>query len=267
MNERRTFDGWNEAWKAARARRPHADGEAWSRRAPSFARHAARSGYVERVLELIDARPEWTGLDVGCGSGALAIPLARRLRSVDALDFSAGMLDQLRSRCAAEGLGNVKPILGAWEDDWNQLCLGSYDLVLASRSLNVEDLRAALLKLHRAARCKVVVSAPVGAGPIDPRIMAAAGRDWRPGPDFLYPLNVLHELGIEPSVSFIPVAQARTFADVTDAVEGVGWMLTDPTPDELARLRRWLERELSPSPDGLLLQPRTVVWAVLSWAV
>ena len=105
---------WNEAWKAARARSSRrGDREGWNRRAPSFAKVSSGSGYVERMLELMDPDPSWTVLDVGSGAGTLAVPLARRVSSVTALDFSPRMLELLRERCAGAGLTNVRPILGA----------------------------------------------------------------------------------------------------------------------------------------------------------
>jgi SAM-dependent methyltransferase len=259
---------WNEAWRAARARATRRGGsEAWDRRAPSFARHAMRSGYVERMLELMAPEPGWTVLDVGCGSGTLAVPLGHRVRAVTALDFSPRMLDLLRARCAEEGLGNVTPVLGSWEDDWARLGVEACDVALASRSLTVDDLRGALLKLHRAARRRVFLTAPVGTGPNDPRVFKAAGRPYLPGPDYLYPLAMLHQLGILATVTFIPVVQARRFAGLDDAVEGLAWMLADPSPAELEGLRAWLGRELVPVGGGLeLASPRVVQWAVLSWS-
>ncbi|HTN51128.1 MAG TPA: class I SAM-dependent methyltransferase [Anaeromyxobacter sp.] len=259
---------WNEAWRAARARATRRGGsEAWDRRAPSFARHAMRSGYVERMLELMAPDPAWTVLDVGCGSGTLAVPLGHRVRAVTALDFSPRMLELLRARCAEEGLANVTPVLGSWEDDWARLGVATCDVALASRSLTADDLRAALLKLHRAARRRVFLTAPVGTGPNDPRVFEAAGRPYVPGPDYLYPLAMLHQLGLHATVTFIPVVQARRFASLEEAAEGLAWMVPDPSPAELERLRAWLGRELVAVAGGLeLSSPRTVRWAVLSWS-
>ena len=258
---------WNEAWQAARERSGRRGSkEGWDRRAPSFARNASKSGYVERMLELMAPDPAWTVLDVGSGSGTLAVPLARRVRSVTALDYSPRMLDILRDRCARDGIANVTPVLGSWEDDWASLGIGSCDVALASRSLTVHDLRAALVKLDRIARRMVFVAVPVGDGPIDRRVMEAAGRPFTPGPDYVYPRNLLHQIGIQASITFIPVTEARQYATLDDALEGLSWMLPEPLPEELGRLRSWLERELVRERGGFrLASARTVQWAVLSW--
>lgn len=49
-------------------------------------------------------------LDVACGTGSTAIPLARRLPrgQVTAVDFSRGMLEQARARAKQEDLGNIE---------------------------------------------------------------------------------------------------------------------------------------------------------------
>jgi hypothetical protein len=159
----------------------------------------------------------------------------------------------------------VRPIVGAWEDDWEQLGIGACDVALASRSLSVHDLRAALVKLDRVARREVFVTAPVGAGPIDVRVLEAVGRPFVPGPDYVYPQAVLRELGIRARLTFLSVTHARRYASVADAIERLSWMIPDASASEVGRLRSWLERELVAAAGGLELPPRAQEWAVLSW--
>ena len=50
---------WGAAWQSARELSGRRGGrEVWDRRAPSFARNASKSGYVERMLELMGLEPE-----------------------------------------------------------------------------------------------------------------------------------------------------------------------------------------------------------------
>jgi SAM-dependent methyltransferase len=260
---------WNQAWQAARARTQRKRGkEAWDRRAPSFTRAVGQSDYAELLLARLPLDPAWDVLDVGCGSGTLAVPLAARVRAVTAVDYSEKMIELLRQRCAERGLAGVRPVLGAWEDDWGPsgLGLGRHDVAIASRSLTVEDLAAALRKLDAAARRAVHVVAPVGTGPIDGRVFEAVGRTFVPGPDYVYCVNLLHQLGVYASVSFLEIADQRRYTGLEDALEGLAWMLPEPTPEELARLRAWVEAQLLPGPDGWrLAAPRAVRWAVVSW--
>ncbi len=258
---------WNEAWKKAREE-VFRDGDSsyWDKRAPSFARHANKTDYEHRFLELLQPRPSWSVLDFGCGAGTLALPLASRVASVTAVDFSAVMLDLLNRSCREKGINNITTIHGSWADDWERLGIGTYDAVIASRSLVAYDLRDAIMKMQRASRSKVFISSLVGDGPRDRRIFEAVGRTLESGPDYIYLYNLLYQMGIHADVSFITSREWKAYGSMDEAVEGTGWMLNDITPEELELLRRYLERTLIPYDNGWRFpEPRTVRWAVISW--
>jgi SAM-dependent methyltransferase len=61
-----------------------------------------------RVVRLLNPRPEWTILDLGCGNGAFTFELARRVRRVVAVDVQPAMIDALEARIRDAGLGNVR---------------------------------------------------------------------------------------------------------------------------------------------------------------
>lgn len=91
--------------------------QVWTERTVAWYERAnARSDYADRVLavagELVaECR---TALDVGAGFGALAIPLARRLDRVTALEPSPPMADALERTLAREGVSNVALMRAAW---------------------------------------------------------------------------------------------------------------------------------------------------------
>ncbi|HSR25862.1 MAG TPA: methyltransferase domain-containing protein, partial [Candidatus Eisenbacteria bacterium] len=105
---------------AAAGRRPRPDAARsafWTARTAGWYRRAAERGdYAARVLDAIGPRLDAceTALDVGAGCGALAVPLARRLRAVTALEPSPAMADGLRGWAAEAGLGNVTVVEAAW---------------------------------------------------------------------------------------------------------------------------------------------------------
>ena len=111
---------FNELYRQQRRRssfgpRSRAD---WDRRAEARSRNEKGSDYARQLLARLDLDGVETVLDVGCGSGNLALPLARRVRRVHALDFSAEMLRLLRANARAEGVRNVVAHRRAWTDDW-----------------------------------------------------------------------------------------------------------------------------------------------------
>ena len=258
---------WEAAWKAAlRDRPPRGGPDEWDQRASSFARHVADSDYAEKLLHILQPQPSWSVLDVGCGSGTMAVPLARRVASVTALDFSPRMIELLRRRCAEEGIENVTAVIGSWGDDWDRLGIGTHDVALASRSLAVEDLRGAVTKLDRAARRQVFISSLVGDGPADRRIFEAVGRTFRPGPDYIYVYNLLHQMGIFANVSFLSSVEWKGYATHAEALEELRWMLKSPTAEELDRLKAYLAAQLRAHEGAWRLPaPRTIRWAVIWW--
>jgi molybdenum cofactor cytidylyltransferase len=60
------------------------------------------------------ARPADVWLDIGAGAGRYALPLARIVREVIAVDPSAGMLGSMREGAAEAGIANVRAIEGRW---------------------------------------------------------------------------------------------------------------------------------------------------------
>ena len=68
-----------------------------------------------RLVELLDPRPGERVVDVGCGRGAVTLPLARAVGqdgSVTALDVSPAMVAHTRAAAGAAGLDRVSVELG-----------------------------------------------------------------------------------------------------------------------------------------------------------
>lgn len=263
---------WNRAWSEdAKMRKRGRDPEFWNRRAPSFAQHVQEDDnddYVDTFLNAMNPRPEWSVLDVGCGPGTLACPLAKLVRRVTAVDFSSGMLEILKERKAAQGLDNLTVQLGRWEDDWQALGIERHDVAIASRSLGFDNPWEMLTKLMQFAGKRVYVSFAVGSGPFDPRVLNAVGREANSNPDYIYLYNLLYQQGIYANVALVE-KKAQTFANEEEAVDSLRWMIQDATSSEEEALRRFVSAHLTPAAgkrwkvDG----ERSTQWAVLWWKV
>lgn len=282
---------WNEEWKELQKVRRHADDASfWDKRSATFTTKDAPNLYVEKFLEYAGIRPGETVFDMGCGTGALAVPLGEAGHKVVAADFSQGMLDQMQSRLDEAGVRTVFPKLMSWEDDWPAFGVreGMTDVAVASRSIATADLRDALLRLTEVARRRVCITLATGSSPrVDERILAAVGLPSVLGRDYLYAFNILAAEGIRAEVRYIDSTRDDTFASPEDAYEKLAAMIDDSsavrasdTERQRARanLREWLTANLVPNesagaPDrkGIpqlawrLAEPRTVTWAFLAW--
>lgn len=260
---------WNALWREDWERNErHRAPDHWDKRAPSFAKQASQGDYADQFLDLMQPEKDWSVLDVGCAAGTLAIPLARRVRHVTALDFSPAMIDLLRTACRDNAIENVSAVLGSWEDDWEKLGIGKHDVAIASRSMGVKDHRRALEKLNAIATKRVYISAPVGNGPFDRRIFEAIGRELKPRLDYIYTYNILYQMNVRANVAFITMNRDRSYESPQAAYESVLWMLPEISTTEEHQLRRFMSEHLTPQGSGVrFTYDRTVHWAVISWDV
>jgi ubiquinone/menaquinone biosynthesis C-methylase UbiE len=81
----------------------------WDAVAPTYAEDVGQwTAYAEEALRVVPVATDARVLDVACGPGTLAFLAARRGARVDAVDFSPGMIEQLRARAAREDMHNIQ---------------------------------------------------------------------------------------------------------------------------------------------------------------
>lgn len=260
---------WNTLWQQSRQKKSwkrKKKGD-WDKRAAGFAKRNIGSSYVDEFLEMLRPQPEWSVLDVGSGPGTLSIPLASSVKQITALDFSANMLEVLNEQARDSQIDNLRTMQVAWEDDWEQAGVGIHDVAIASRSLAVQDLRAALEKLNAHADKAVFVTDRVGSGPMYPALFEAVGREFLAGPDYIFTVNILYQMGINANVNFVSADRNGPFATREEAEESLTWMVDDPTPDEEEKLQVFVDEHLRKLPEGTwgIEGKPPVQWAVIWW--
>lgn len=107
---------------------------------------AAFERKIAVTKELLD--PSSTVLDVGCGTGSLALILAPHVREVHGLDCSAEMMRIAREKSVAQEIDNAHFHVGPFDDSFVTFEPGTLDAVLAYSLLHlVPDLGGALARL------------------------------------------------------------------------------------------------------------------------
>lgn len=245
-----------------RIARPQKTRQDWDRRAAEMNHQSRGGGYVSALLDQLDLRGIDSVLDVGCGPGSLSVALARQVRQVYAMDFSPAMLDCLRENAAARQLHNIQPILRAWEDDWQDI--PPADLLLASRSTTVADLRVVLARLASHARVRVCLTQPVAGCFTDPQISAVLGVQVEHVPDYIYTLNLLHQQGIYPRLDYIDTpSRLAGCSDFNAFADKVAWSFGSLSTAQRAALQDWYEAD----PQRAARGGRAMRWAVIQWTV
>lgn len=97
--------------------------------------------------------PDDVVLDIGCGTGSLALVLAPHAAHVHGLDISPEMMRIARGKAEAQGVGNVTFHTGPFDETFTTFEPGSLDGICAYSILHlVADRRAALAQIYRLLR-------------------------------------------------------------------------------------------------------------------
>jgi len=218
---------WNEIWKLRQERHESsklADDPShdWNKKENAERYDAnARSMYDDRVkttIASLDINRNSRVLDIGAGPGTLAIPLAPLVKEITAVEPGAGMVEILKKRAEQQGIRNIISVQKTWEDiELSRDLTGPYDIVIASLSLTMHDIREALAKMDTAASDSVHLFWFVDM-PFWERMYAELweplhGNPYYSGPKADCLFGVLYQMGIYPDVTMLPLSKEYRFGN------------------------------------------------------
>ncbi len=254
--------------------------ELWNSRASTFA-YKKRSPYIRDLIAKLPLEPGDTVLDMGCGPGTLAVPLARLGHRVTAVDFSPRMLEELRAAAGDAGV-EVEAVECSWQESWERL--PQVDVVVASRSFAVDDFDDPVAKMESKARKFCVVTLPAGDSPWTD-VLEAVGRSDpdRRGGEFVALVNYLLASGRFPRLDYIEYPHSKGAADLPELVKMAVKSVMPETPEEAEAVARYVREHARPAegggdgdgtvPEGgekggvVLDTGRMVRWGMVTWPV
>ncbi|OPY56217.1 MAG: bifunctional 3-demethylubiquinone-9 3-methyltransferase/ 2-octaprenyl-6-hydroxy phenol methylase [Methanosaeta sp. PtaU1.Bin112] len=183
-------------------------------------------------------------LDIGAGRGRLAIPLAKEVRKLTAIEPASVYMNVMKDKAARDGVVNIEFSDDFWADYPLQ---EKYDLVYSTWSPAVSD-PAALLKMTEGSRgyCALeLVASPINAwdfsGQIYPMIL---GEEFRPPGNYLNIVTTLYEQGIYANVDIWRFDKETKYQTIDEAVEiwktslGNYTKITEETEEKLKQFYR-----------------------------
>ena len=186
-------------------------------------RHAGRFAEAETTAELlaglVGGRPGARVMELGIGTGRLALPLVARGLEVGGIDSSTAMVDRLRAK---PGGADLPVVIGDFADV-GSLVEGRYDLVLLAFNALFE-------LLSQAEQCRCLAGAAAHLAPGGALVLEALAPELT---RFEQSLTVLSLAADEV------VLQATSHDPLTQVVRGHDVVLTETAP---ARLRPWAIR-------------------------
>jgi hypothetical protein len=242
-------------------------GEFWTQRKVAwYLRALRRSDFAPKVLGAIAPLLEEceTALDVGAGCGALAIPLAGRLRRVTAVEPAPAMAKALAEEARERGLTNLSVVEAAWGD----VPLPPHDLVLCAHVGNLLERDSPFLLEAPARALKGVTFVRDATGSGDKFFFKELypillGRTYGNPCEHEETVEALARLGVTPTVTLIDYRSDQPFTDLEEAqdfwMEYMGLQGAEPR----AFLRTFLaERLVSDGEEWIAPYPKraAVIW-------
>jgi ubiquinone/menaquinone biosynthesis C-methylase UbiE len=235
------------------------DHKEWDKKSKELAPSMQKSIYVDEFIDKMDIDPNDVILDIGCGPGTLAIPLAKKVKQVIAIDFSKQMLEELEKYAKDEGVTNITTYHIGWEDDWSHL--PHIDIAVASRSMEVSDMQKALYKMSYIAKKGCYLTYKVGGSYVDMDIVNYIQKSIVKKPDYWYIPLILYAKNYLASIDYIATKGSIKSYTQESFISSLRWSFGSLSEQEEEKAKEYYELFIA----GENKQPQPFIWAYISW--
>lgn len=243
----------------------------WDNRADNFSKQYINQDYISQVIQKMDISSNDTVLDLGCGPGTLAIPLAKRAKKITAVDFSERMLEIVSKRARKNKLDNINIVKKDFGKIEFEKEISQHDVIICSRSFPDQYPKENLLKLNNLALKAVFLTIWInGADEYEffiRKAYNAAGYDYFPRPDYIYILNILYSIGIQANVDFVEYQDILEYKNMNDLMDKLFWKLKKTNIKKRKKLRSYLTSIINCQDDSVINLKFNCRWALINWKI
>jgi SAM-dependent methyltransferase len=248
---------WNDVWKylSDRSRDQQSKENVLDYELKEHALDYLKNAPKQRTEQILQSLPPSYGfrvLDIGAGPGRIAIPLSGRVARITAVEPGTGMLEVLQEQIAEHDVHNITTVPKRWEDvDIARDLDGPYDLVIASHSLEMPDIRDAIRKMCYASQKWVYIFWSAGISGKEQMLIdlwpALHGREYHTGPGANILYHLLYDMGIFPNVRMDYLDSIDMYPDMEAAVQKFRKKFDISTPEQEWIMRNYLKATLETS--------------------
>ena len=245
---------WNQAWMDAQRKNIDSGhgGECWTAWTDKDAAKNYFNSFIaspsakKRIAELAKmTKPESRVLDIGSGPGNIAIPLAKKVSHLTAVEPAPGMVQVFKDNIALENNNNIRLVPKRWEDvDITKDLKAPYDLCFASFSLGMVDLKSSIEKILHVAANNIVLYWHIGLQPFDEDAIELSpllyGTKHYPVPESDIIFNLLYGMQIYPDVKVERTKIRLVYSTFEEVLESYARRYDAVTEAQLKMLANYL---------------------------
>ncbi|MDO9523344.1 MAG: class I SAM-dependent methyltransferase [Methanocorpusculum sp.] len=224
-------------------------------------------GRVEKQLASMKIPQGSSVLDIGAGPGTLSVPLALSGSSVTVVEPSGPMIRGMETYRALTNAPPIRVIQKTWEEA-SLLEIGRHDVVIASLSLMMENIRDCIKKMDACANSAVhlfwfLIPPSLSRGNKDLwPLLHGEPYDYEPTADILW--NVLFQLGIYANLTVESRSVGQAYTSVEEMHQDYYTRLLANTDEQKGVVDRYLGERIRKTENGYVL-PGTSKTAHIWW--